>query len=1539
MSEPKRSAFRKEYLIHNSMYGTVETIETPLSEIRKDPLSMFKTSRRHFHGAVLIDLAVGNRDEVLYAIRPAAMRFPDLLLPILRHRDLTRLIPAITKNLLADRSGSLQTWSLLVDAGLIPMAWDDRTVMMICDSESPSDFALLRELIANSPQWNEVVYHMCEVDNWLVSSVSQGSRAALDMIDSLTKATNAIGLDRMRMLKSSLAGMFLVKNQNHSRSCEMIFDFIAPTIDELAECQADLCSVLNHGKPVSFNFCLEKLARLATEERVDWPLVGPSLGAALSRSGLAQANSAIKLLQSAADSATQAAADSAPVLDCICQALTQALLHSKREIAERAWKVLVPVLARASEHVINEIEQASQHVQGALGQTIANHLKATSHSAENTNGVTVGTDTTSETNWDELIVQLEALPFAVRHTLKCKDACMAAYSAALPDSFDWGLSNSCVLPTCEKLNPIQSIDELVLRIGRIEHSKESNFEEPELILDGMCRLPRSMDAQFASKTAAIRKSALEGSGGGLSNHYALPDYAFAILNWLGESIPDALDRYIRRQFEEVAHFLVAATLPWIREGRSFQLTSTPTHRGGWLDPHTWLDRLEAAHSAQSELLFEDIELALLRLAPDGRTTPVRDASLLERARKLEGAHAPMVRYAMGESIAWEEMTGSKRLWIAAISGTTPACSIPEQAAFFGSVTDPAVRAPTEWSVDFAQQINTMSRARHCSLALKGTELRQWRPKQLETIQLGYPFQSSPDRVDNIYLSRYVLSQALSPYGGSLVRCMTPQRQDWYFNSLLNSLTVQSTKKDDSLASDTSSPWFESERPLTLHSARALWLASLSKGDVSKVWLQELWASLIEQDRLNTPLLVQAASELARYEWCVAKRWGELLAPVASRSRLHAWELARLALGLIGKIELDQKDVLGLIEIIHDAHTTLGIAVTPQEKVVLANYATGKCKKLVAEIVEIVDQTTQQRTRAAGEKLMIRLARAEAWTHAIPDDRRMPIALTDSEIESERIDVSQLAERQALRSRELNANAAVAAAEPDSTTGAGADGDMSEERVATVKATAAKSRTAASKKKSQPAPVNVPLERSAAATRLLRASVPALACASNFDYYLGWADDCLDREAKLRCSAEDRYLLFLFHHLGLPVPLSPGRISQMLQQAFAVSTVDHNDLSMTWLASLATSFATGNLSGAKALLDRLDLDGGGYFSDPPATVLALACMATNSLRSSPLIIANSLMLQLEKDKKLAHFVELCHHIERRDSAGFAKAFESSARKVANELSKLMKGEERWKLRWWPSALLTVIWHAASHIGLDCSAIPTKAMGLVPSTSTIEPSDQENPSLTLPVPANRDQLSLQILDRTLNSAGVKYALVRPRVNTRLLSPHPTEWTIVVDARDEQAWNRLFDSHDPSECLLNAELQYDSPADYQVVLARIPQYGTTFRRLALPEQLMLQILEKAERREFYGTQVTLAPLEEAVGLLMPLIQSLSSDPRMLTGKAQNRAFYRSQLDESYKWIMDLLKDATEPIIWPKIQAVANQLNVPRAVELVKSHWERKA
>ncbi len=103
-------------------------------------------------------------------------------------------------------------------------------------------------------------------------------------------------------------------------------------------------------------------------------------------------------------------------------------------------------------------------------------------------------------------------------------------------------------------------------------------------------------------------------------------------------------------------------------GRAAPLFSAPTHAGGWIDPPVLLDRLRRRIGMPHADDDFDIELALLRLAPDNRDTTLREAG------SLAGEFAAALRHALGAE--GEPIGPTASLWAAAARREPPGAMTP-----------------------------------------------------------------------------------------------------------------------------------------------------------------------------------------------------------------------------------------------------------------------------------------------------------------------------------------------------------------------------------------------------------------------------------------------------------------------------------------------------------------------------------------------------------------------------------------------------------------------------------------------------------------------------------------------------------------------------------------------------------------------------------------------------------------------------------------------------------------------------------------------
>lgn len=933
VSEPKRASMRKEFLKEHQIYGTLFTSETA------------PHWKKASHATKLIDIALGNKQELLYALNPAVLEFPAESIKILRERKADWLANAIERHLQANPMDSFPTWAELVSAGILTTDWDDRTIRMIGDSNFRCNAAAeLTRYHERLPDLTKHLHRLLVSQTWAASD-PHGMIAIINFMQEKGL------LNRLQWIRTALHGHYQVGNQNHTRGCMAVLDHLAPSPEELQQCQGELAAVLEQSKPFVFESLFRLLDQLAKVNRIDWVIVGPALAGVFTRAGIAQAKSAIQILSAGAHT---------PDRTYQLQALGSALLHNKREISELAWKNLASLLTPKDEVALQHLQSLLPHVSENLRRQIQQHatMAANENSASESGfqeGISDSRIVAAEIAPLE-IPQLNSFPSEIIETLKLREAVVSLEQQAYVPSASWNIMQAPALSIQMKLVPIESLDELILRLGAASH-KGATVDERELLLDGICRFPRQTDPSFAIKVASIKKDA--DANDGFINAEWNADFAWLIRAWLGLERPEKPERAEQARMEGFSQHRSVAIENTVRRGNSLQLVSISTHTGGWIDPEVFLDRIERAEKEGEQLFLPDLELGILRLAPDGRTTHWRNPGLIERARVLKGKYALMIRYAMGESIPDNDMIGSQRLWVAAMKSREEERTISDQLPF--SVVSmengescklpaTAVRELPKWHSAYATEKKAIEDGRGHRVNLVGGDLDRGLVYKPNIVSIS---ENVPPSADNYFMTRFLAGQIFAGrFFQYIRRSYWPAQLDWYWHCMISSYMFYAINKTDFDFFDDIEPLLEPERPLTKGSARILWISSMTRAEKHRLWTTEAWAQIVDDDRLDIPLLMDVLFEFKDQTWIVPKRWSEVLTPVVSRSPLHAWDMAKLVLAMIQTFPFEAKDVAPLLEIVLEAYTWLGLSADASELEAMRRFATGKSKKAFEAISKL-----------------------------------------------------------------------------------------------------------------------------------------------------------------------------------------------------------------------------------------------------------------------------------------------------------------------------------------------------------------------------------------------------------------------------------------------------------------------------------------------------------------------------------------------------------------------------------------------------------
>jgi len=217
------------------------------------------------------------------------------------------------------------------------------------------------------------------------------------------------------------------------------------------------------------------------------------------------------------------------------------------------------------------------------------------------------------------------------------------------------------------LVPVHDLDELIDLFARVIEDVGSP-EDFERVLEGVSRLCDQRPDDFAARTAPLAARArfrfearFEWQKVQQLSSLARTSWNLA-LSWVTGQVHGGLED------ERNIHGLIARRVRSISRRAAAQQTapllSAPTHAGGWIDPPVLVERAHRRYRAPFADDDFDMELALLRLAPEHRESALRDA------KGLRGEFGAALRYALGSSEG-EPIGLNAALWAAAARARSP----------------------------------------------------------------------------------------------------------------------------------------------------------------------------------------------------------------------------------------------------------------------------------------------------------------------------------------------------------------------------------------------------------------------------------------------------------------------------------------------------------------------------------------------------------------------------------------------------------------------------------------------------------------------------------------------------------------------------------------------------------------------------------------------------------------------------------------------------------------------------------------------------
>ncbi|HEX5104981.1 MAG TPA: DUF6493 family protein [Pirellulaceae bacterium] len=537
------------------------------------------------------------------------------------------------------------------------------------------------------------------------------------------------------------------------------------------------------------------------------------------------------------------------------------------------------------------------------------------------------------------------------------------------------------------LQPVQTIDEWIDVCAHFLETPDE-IDEGERVLEGLSRLCGQSLNDLARELGPLKKRVdkLYRSHCGPFLGVSLRDDVCGIVRaWTtGETITGVRkktehgslawfysdkERPVWVGSEPPAHLVITQRSQQLAERAAQRLArpllSAATHRGGWLDPLVFADRLLAWEKLGEEPPHCDAIVALLRLAPDNR------AAALKRLGKLKGELADAARYALG---AEKPAIGKTvALWIAAARARDPQADDPLVEKKFPDLgPGGGTAARYEWS--FRPGSHTHAGKTYHFVRYR-LEIEPKMPKQVESDLPTVLMNRLPEYVSRGEAAEIRWRASLWPAGreAHLVRGvrLLANNVDWSEAEWGNKVFLE--------------PLLAPDEPLGELARVALCLGLSAKEPGEHTLAVDALIAAIADGRVDGQNLAPTLAKLLTTGDIKPGRWAKVFGDVARVSPLHGHIVQLMlenTLAAAGQALADPpKDLHHVLELLIELHAESGTAIESKSvRDALTNItASGKAGKAAKALLAVTGENSggddSEPIRAA---LAGRIERAKRW---------------------------------------------------------------------------------------------------------------------------------------------------------------------------------------------------------------------------------------------------------------------------------------------------------------------------------------------------------------------------------------------------------------------------------------------------------------------------------------------------------------------------------------------------------------------------------
>ena len=507
---------------------------------------------------------------------------------------------------------------------------------------------------------------LANVDRWSATSWS----------GALIKFSKEGKLSRSKLLNASLSALELGFNHYRSHWFWSFFDALKPTEAEFKKLSGKLLGLISSPIQQTALWAFEHSKKLFEKGVIkDVSAFSDSMSTLLLAK---QKSTPIKVLKALSELAQK----NPHKANEICMISTDALAHEKVDVQKAAFKLITTFGSADDSNLHESVEANVTYLAASFRKPVESWLATAEKQTPFSKSETKSPSKPRKidiSSMDPRVSKCWRLPQLQNMLAKKKDPGKEIPAAVFRGDEYPRLSED------DKLSPIQNLEEWIEVASRVLED-DKLIDEGELVLGGLARLGQSLPDDFSTligplfkrAKALVKRNLASLSGFSMSN-----DLCALICSWIHKTNV-GFERIVDRHGNDQVRITGVLNQPleeWINEfsstkifglrvrhiaGRLYQgaqwnLLSTPTHRGGWIDPQTLVDRVNELTDAPDD---SDVVLALLRLAPDNRKGLVKKLKT-----RLAGEWLDAIKHGLGA--AKVKIGKSTHLWAAAARARCP----------------------------------------------------------------------------------------------------------------------------------------------------------------------------------------------------------------------------------------------------------------------------------------------------------------------------------------------------------------------------------------------------------------------------------------------------------------------------------------------------------------------------------------------------------------------------------------------------------------------------------------------------------------------------------------------------------------------------------------------------------------------------------------------------------------------------------------------------------------------------------------------------